>query len=220
MVYIITTAVNMQIEGSPFMRSLEKCCPPGDVELAVITGCNKYEPHIDRLFTSLEIVKQLPKDAKIILTDFRDVLFQQNPNLIDFRHLGIYFEHGRYGEEPYNTQWIQRDLGMVYWDWVKGNRITCCGVVTGIQPEIESYLQFMCETIESFDKIEHGADTSAHVKFVFNCGMFTESGEYDKPDYPVYTVGLCESIRVSRGKIITENGGIPVMVHQYDRHLP
>jgi len=218
MIHVFSAAVGYDVEKSPFFLTLSAnpaAVSPG-ISLTLMTQASKHEPHIERLFLALEWARQFSTEDKLVLSDFRDVVFQNDLAEFPFDRPGIFFESGCYKDEPYNAAWLRRDYGDAFLMSVWNRPITCCGVVTGRQSFIVDYLEFCCRELEHLPSIQHGADTSVHARYVWKNNL---TYYQDNERSPVYTVGLKKSIRIGKGIIYNENGDKPFIVHQYDRHI-
>lgn len=214
MVYVFSAAVGYDLDNALFLKTLQQRTP--DAHITLMRDAEQYEPHIARLFASYKWAKQLPSGSNCVLSDFRDVLFQKDLNYFPFDRPGIFFESRLYKDETYNKKWIERDYGRGFLEYIWNKPITCCGVVTGKKEFIVEYLKYCCGEMLSLPKIEHGAITSVHAKFVFDKNMLFYS---DNERSPVYTVGLKDYIRIGNRTIYNDNLDIPFIIHQYDRHL-
>jgi hypothetical protein len=227
---IITSAVGYdqeQAQNSPFMLSLARYTNDEDTKIEVVTSVpEEYENAPVQSwwrFVAKDRMEDLDPEQyeRVILTDFRDVIFQGDPAEIPAPANGVmcFYEDSRMtiGSCSYNSLWIQRDYGMDTLEKYRNRLISCCGVVVGDQAGMLQYLQATTEEIKKIGKWDLGVDTSVHNMLMWENRFNHQTMQNENPW--VYTVGHCLSIRVARKQILNRKGQIPIMVHQYDRHV-
>lgn len=156
----------------------------------------------------------------ILITDVRDVIFQDDP----FRDplpgdIVAFLEEPfvRYGKEPMNDGWIIENYGATCFKLLNGQRISCCGTVMGSAPGMIEYLSAFASEIIRLRSVAHGADTSVHNVLIRKrmAGQITIVDNFEG------AVGTChaDSNRVASRPPVLDTAGKPVPVlHQYDRH--
>jgi hypothetical protein len=182
----------------------------GYTGLADPLGCS-------RMYAWLEYVKQRPAEEIIMLSDLRDVVFQDNPEKIRPTKLFVFLESQdcRIKDEPFNRGWILEGWGAEGLERIGDNPISCSGVTIGPQPAILDYLQKQCRYL--VNRTTNGFDQGVHNWMVWNreidCVVHDNNNPY------VYTVGLEPRLDVRKHRIYNRLGMLPMIVHQADRHL-
>lgn len=157
--------------------------------------------------------------CNVLLSDVRDVIFQDNPFREAQNHPLIAFleaPHVKFGEEPKcNDAWIRNNYGSARLERLKGYRISCCGTVMGEISSVISYLRNFVGEIQNLKSLAWGADTSIHnvlVRDVMKSQFYVAENFVD-----VATIGnvLREDIRHNPAGLITGPDGRPVpIIHQ------
>jgi hypothetical protein len=161
------------------------------------------------------------KYANILISDVRDVIFQDDP----FRdplpgEVTAFLESPDmiYGAEAMNDGWLLENYGENVSAKLKGQRITCCGTVMGTMAGMIRYLRAFIREIVELKSVAHGADTSVHNRLVRDslAGQIAVAENY-------HSVGTLNSSSAA-GLVTGVDGfvlgpdGLPVPVlHQYDR---
>ena len=158
----------------------------------------------------------------VLVTDVRDVIFQDNP----FRdplpgEIVAFLEapHMVFGSEPLNDSWIKENYSAEILAGLTGRRISCCGTVMGTEEGMIKYLQAFLSEVRTLDSLNHGADTSIHNIIVSN--MKEHVAVVDNLTGAVGTIGANAQtdLRFNDSDLIVQPDGRPVPVlHQYDRH--
>lgn len=150
----------------------------------------------------------------VLITDIRDVIFQQNPE----KHMpssGVNafqeWEGMTIGKCPYNSKWMQQVFGTVKWADLP---IICAGVTSGL---LSDYCSEMWEMLSTLPPII-GLDQAVHNHLFYSCKV--PAKVWANEEAPVYTVGYIprETVSINGGVISNRANAIPCMVHQYDRH--
>lgn len=158
----------------------------------------------------------------VLLTDVRDVIFQDDP----FREplpgtMTAFLEspHMCYGREPMNDGWLLENYGPEISAALRGQRITCCGTIMGTEAGMIRYLQAFTGEILRLRSVAHGADTSVHNVLVRQ----TLAGEIAVAENFEGAVGTINSEAAdfkADGLVLnTQQKPVPVL-HQYDRLPP
>lgn len=162
----------------------------------------------------------------VLLTDVRDVVFQDNPFNCDFDlFLLCALENSEksLGSDWGNAKWIREAFGEEEFNKISHCRISCSGTTLGSYEGIQKYLATM---INSLSAINHkiagydGFDQGVHNYLIWNNFLpnvtLSENGKG-----PVLTMhGVpSEEINIDDSGVVRNNDGsiIPVL-HQYDRH--
>lgn len=96
---------------------------------------------VDRFFYIYNFLKMLEVD-RVIVTDVRDVVFQNNPTtwldeyLLPQYNLVVGSENLNYADEPWGRNNLQKSFGEYFYDMLKGEQIICAGVLAGTLEDI------------------------------------------------------------------------------------
>lgn len=111
---------------------------------------------VDRFFHIYNFLKMLaqPEEVKrVIITDVRDVVFQDNPTKwLDEHFTGNHTlllgsENLKYKDEPWGRNNMLKSFGQYFYDDMQENEIYCAGVIAGDYPAVKDFclnLWFMC----------------------------------------------------------------------------
>lgn len=161
-----------------------------------------------------------PDADQILLTDLRDVVFQGDPFERDVHGLELFLEDekSQLGTEPFNTRWLKNLYGDARLQDMAHHATSCSGTTLGDRTAILDYLAQMSAAIQwrrrplgSHDQgVHNGLLREGHLP----AGKIVRNG-YGR----VLTMGLMSTIReTTDGVILNEDGSIPAVLHQYDRH--
>lgn len=224
-----------RVEVRPFLKSLRDSGYKGAILLfanggAAVEACqwevdvrpvpkSKIEVHSARFICLEEIIRETRCEG-ILLTDTRDLIFQKDPSTLPSQGLHAFEEDGSMtlGSCPYNSMWLQLGYGAEALAEMAHFSISCVGTVCGDYQSIAHYLESLCTEIKRIQpRTRKPQDQAAHnylVRKVLSNRMWgNEEGE-------VYTVGYLPrgSVKVVDGKIVNEDGHVPTVIHQWDRH--
>ncbi|MDE2001610.1 MAG: hypothetical protein KGI60_03560 [Patescibacteria group bacterium] len=160
------------------------------------------------------------KYKRVMLSDTRDVIFQKDPFDFSVHPLCCFIEHegSEIQDSPVNAEWIRTGFGPEEFEHLRHKPIICSGITIGSTQGILRYLEIFLDTIVNKDVPAHlrGMDQGIH-NYLIHEGK-VESSLYKNNEGPVFTLGLEDDVRLKGGYIHNANGGIPNVVHQYDRH--
>jgi hypothetical protein len=157
----------------------------------------------------------------ILLTDVRDVIFQDDPFRMSLpADISVFLESSdmKFGFEPINDAWMQENYGLETKNRLCGERISCCGTVMGTEDGMLRYLRAFVAEIKRLKSVAHGADTSVHNILVREI-LTDRIAVVENFQNAVGTMGaLTEFLPDADGHVLGPNG-LPVpILHQYDRH--
>lgn len=168
--------------------------------------------------------KHRGKYASVLLTDVRDVIFQDDPfrdplpgDIVAF----LETTNLRIGVESLNTGWLQENYGEAMTARLNGRRISCCGTVMGTSEGMLTYLEAFLFEIIKLRSIAHGADTSVHNVLVHE-GLRERVSLVENLAGAVGTIGADIAKELSlnpRGLVVNDRSILVPVLHQYDRHL-
>lgn len=157
---------------------------------------------------------------KILLSDIRDVYFQDDPFSFEMgEELYCAIEGPRVIRDcNYNGPWMRYIYGDAALEQLGGNRISCAGSTWGKEAAIKDYLERMLQEIVKVPDAKIAIDQAIHnyliythalpdVKFLYNDGGVILTLSYEKN----YVIGEDGKVRVSGDKLVK-------MLHQFDRY--
>jgi hypothetical protein len=163
------------------------------------------------------------KYANVLLTDVRDVVFQDDPfrdplpsDIVAFLETADM----RFGVEPVNTNWVRENYGEPMVIKLSGKRTSCCGTVMGTSEGMEAYLAAFTGQMLILPSVAHGADTSVHNVLVYEV-LRERVSVVENLAGAVGTIGADTSNQLSldtKGLVVNERGVLVPVLHQYDRH--
>jgi hypothetical protein len=165
---------------------------------------------------------------QVLLTDSRDVFFQNNPfNFFYKKNLNFFLEDDYIKNSSVNIKWIKRTTGKSILEKIKDKKISCCGQVIGRYQSILDYCDVMRKniiihkykpSIHSFlfkRKIK-GWDQGIHNYLVYS-DIFKNIDFYDNSNGDVATLSLNKRLNFNnKGRLINKNGNEYSIIHQYD----
>lgn len=163
--------------------------------------------------------------ARILLTDVRDVLFQNDPFVdLPAGGLAVSIETPSYtvATEAHNAAWVERAYGAEILAEIGPNRVSCVGVTYGDAKAIEDYLRlFSQELLKLPPKAAGigGADTAIHNMLLWS-GRLGQVHALEPLLSPVATLnGIGETeVRLGLGgRLLNVDGSEASVLHQYDR---
>jgi len=167
----------------------------------------------------------------IFLTDSRDVFFQENPFVFQYKsNLNFYLEGTTIENCKHNSNWIKKTVGRIAYEKIKKNRISCSGTVIGKSRDIFNYIKLMNENIKKykykknfkeyvlFKKKYNGYDQGIH-NFLIRDNFFPECHLYDNTEGNIATINYHFSNLNfnSNHRLVNDQGRPYDVVHQYDR---
>ena len=138
------------------------------------------------LFRSLKMIDEPMKVGRVILTDVRDVVFQDNPtNWLDkyfLPHFDLVIgsENLCYKDEPWGRNNMQKSFGDYFYEEMKDKEIFCAGVIAGDYGTIKDLclnLWLICKGINPHIEGGGGPDQAA-LNIMLSMGTFAYSTLY------------------------------------------
>ena len=161
---------------------------------------------------------------KIFVTDTRDVIFQGDlfSSYTEYKNFLVYATEGQLikNDKFFNNQnWLKHLVGEIEYQKIKDNPAVCCGTVYGTCAE----LNILIENIVKFitPKSNWGDDQAVLNYLVHNKLLPIENLiESDVNTGKILTT--IQTIDFNKNTfndfILNNSGGVPAVVHQYDRH--
>lgn len=161
-----------------------------------------------------------PAADKILLTDIRDVIFQDDPFDAPVSGLEVFLEEEflAIGKDPHNARWIQNLYGRRALERIGSMTTSCSGTTVGDRESILDYLQAMTESIVWRRRPMGSHDQGVH-NHLLRSGRLSHADVVRNGHGRVLTMGAMQHFeRDASGRVLNADGSVPAVVHQYDRH--
>lgn len=170
------------------------------------------------------LLRNKTKYNNVMLTDTRDVVFQENP--FSFRHHKIcfFFEatNIRIKDEDWNSMWILSAFGTDVLQKMGKRRISCFGTIIGPTTGVIRYLTVALKLLRCVKLgMLWGIEQGIHNYIIYQRKV-TSFKIYNSEDGPIFTFGASriKEINLNRHGVFVNSRDIPIkVIHQYDRHL-
>ncbi len=170
----------------------------------------------------LRILEERATDAdQVMLTDLRDVLFQNDPFAEPLTKLEVFLEEpvATLGADPHNRRWIRDLYGKRELDELRGYVTSCSGTVIGPRRAILNYLRQMSAAAASYHRPLGSHDQAVHNYLLRRGQLGPETMIVENGFGRVLTMGHMTTItRDSTGRVLNADDSVPAVLHQYDRH--
>lgn len=165
------------------------------------------------------------KYKQIFTSDTRDVIFQGDI-FGEFAQYESYWAYatesdtikGEKTEMAFNYQWLTETFGKDEADKLADKEIICDGTVIGTSKEMLIFFEKMVDYIPSFTE---GHDQIIQQYLFYNNLLpFKKIIKIDNISGAIFTAGvfyLFNEAEIKDEQILRGNGGVPAVVHQYDR---
>jgi hypothetical protein len=208
------------------LKSLQRVSVGGELALRLRDALARViYPPMDSRFLLYSRYLRLNPHSHALLTDVRDVLFQNDP----FAHLpatglAVSLETDGYtvASEPHNAEWVARAYGPDMLARIGAHRVSCVGVTSGDREAILRYLSLFSDQLLALSPREAGvagADTAIH-NVLLRTGRLGPVHELEPLASPVATLNEIEESALSLGPtglLLNRDGGEVSVLHQYDR---
>lgn len=162
--------------------------------------------------------------AQVFISDTRDVIFQGDlfaPFNGCTNWLGYTTEATHIGGQfPVNYNWLIGAFGRTEADKLVDKKIICVGTVIGSTDAMKTFCRTMWDALK--DNNVWGHEQAAMNYFVWNNLLPIENlFEIDVQSGEIFTAAQFHRlypVKILGDKILRGDGGIPAVVHQYDRH--
>lgn len=168
---------------------------------------------------------------QVLLTDSRDVFFQNNPFSYNYKkNLNLFLEDRNIKESSINMKWIKRTVGKSILEKIQHRPIVCSGIIIGKFNDILEYCHEMKKNIikykykpsfhsRLFNRKNRGWDQGIHNYLVYGDVL-----KYEKIDFFNNSNGNVANLATnkelnfnSNGKLINKSSIEYSIIHQYDR---
>ena len=175
--------------------------------------------HIKQYIKVLEDPRTFKYD-RVILSDVRDVIFQVPVNEIPYEDELCFFleEDGSAIKNcDYNRHWVEGYFGKVMLESIGDNIISNVSISIGPRDLVLDYLKALYELMLSSGYHKNGIDMAAHNVLIYDKKYPAKL--YKNSEGPVWTIGNTKNVIVRNHKFYRQDGSMPAIVHQYDRHV-
>lgn len=160
--------------------------------------------------------------AQVFVTDVRDVIFQGDvfePFKEQSNYLGYSTGANKISENKCNYDWLVNAFGKKEADKLASKPIICCGTVIGTVNEMKTFCHEMWTALKD---VKRWGDEQAQMNYLVHNNLLPienlvkidcESGE-------ILTMSLFKRqhpVVIRDDKLRRGDGGVPAVVHQYDR---
>ncbi|MBP2626001.1 MAG: hypothetical protein H6Q68_712 [Firmicutes bacterium] len=157
----------------------------------------------------------------VMLTDIRDVVFQDTPFLSflpqDSISVAVESQTIKIKEQIHNSRWMLTKFGPYIYSLISQNNILCCGTTIGPVRLIREYIKKMIYCI-FYEGYYQDVDQAVHNVLLYT-GEVAPVQCFDNNSGLFLTVGISQECSIdSNKKILTLDGKISAVIHQYDRH--
>ena len=159
------------------------------------------------------------KYDKVLLVDIRDVIFQSDIFLYEWKnnYLGVAEERQTYEMDTIvNKLWIERKYGIETYNSFKKYNIICAGTIISNINVMLNLLELLCEQIfnKGYFKNQDQADMNYLIfKKIFKYPLQISNNNSG----PIITIGAENNILIKNEKILNYDGNVASIIHQYDR---
>ena len=170
----------------------------------------------------LYILQSEKKYEKILLTDVRDVVFQDDPfNFKLTAPLNCFYEgDGRTVYDcSYTSDWIKRSFGRNALSEIGHQKAFCAGTTIGTKEGIINYLEWMMDYILQSNYQRFGVDQASH-NLILHRNIIPDVRFYDNFQGPILTMNYTSSEKLNfsqDGFLLNEDASVINVLHQYDR---
>lgn len=175
-----------------------------------------------RYFYYLEYLTEHREHDRVLLTDVRDVVFQDDPFASHLeKGLHVYAEHPRrkIGEQRENAGWIEQLYGPDRLHALSDRPVICSGVTLGDRSSMVPYLRAMTQQMtEQYGS--KGYDQGVHNHLIYSDAL-DDVTVHPHGHGSVLHLGIAPRASIqtdAEGRVLNATGEIVSIVHQYDRH--
>lgn len=168
-----------------------------------------------------EFLQRITPEADVILlSDLRDVVFQADPFAEPVTGLEVFLEDpsSTLGRDPFNSRWVKNLLGPHELRRLAEENTSCSGTTVGDRAAILDYLARMSQAILWRRRPLGSHDQGVH-NGLLRSGSLPNARVVANGRGRVLTMGLLPRVNVSNeGVVLNDDGTVPAVLHQYDRH--
>ena len=191
----------------------------------LISDINSRNAFKKRYQIYLDILKNFGDIKKLLITDVRDVYFQEDPfkNKL-FSKLNFFIEDKKIENCSINSKWILRCFGKEKLDAIKNQFISCSGITMGFRVPMLKYLREMVILINknpyfTINYYSKGWDQGIHNHLVYSKN-FSFAKKHNNQSGFVATLAQSKLKNfIFKDFFYTLNNKKINIIHQYDRHI-
>lgn len=183
------------------------------------------KPHVTRYFHYADYLAGHAGYSRVLLTDVRDVVFQDDP----FRGLGPGLQVGMESEEltiatePFDRDWILDAYGREMIERIGHRQVSCSGVTLGDFPSVQRYVDLILREalILPFARMKTRIYDQAFHNKLLHCGELGAAERCQPLKSRIATLGCMDPatfVLSDAGQLLNADGRAAPIVHQYDRH--
>jgi hypothetical protein len=166
------------------------------------------------------LTKVAPTASEILLTDMRDVLFQDDPFARPVTGLEVALEpeSHTFGRDAFNGRWIRDLAGPAQVGQMKEKVASCSGTVIAPRAPMLHYLREMSAAI-AWRRCAMGPHDQGVHNLLLHNGRLPHAQVIPNGYGRVLTMGGMASYELDElGHVMNLDGSVPAIIHQYDRH--
>lgn len=169
----------------------------------------------------LEVLKNQKEIDKVLITDVRDVIFQEDPFQRYVQNdLEFFAEPELIGNCQHNGPWISVLYGSEGFNQVKDKYVICVGTTAG---KLNSMIEYLTKLINEFIRLSSigrahpTCDQGTHM-YLIHTGAFKNFRINQNGEGMVSTMHHSKILRFNReGQLLNDDNTPTPVVHQYDR---
>jgi len=192
------------------------------LELDANTLANRWDMQHARFNIYKDVLSEHFQDStRILLTDTRDVVFQDNPfKYPAVAELEFFHEPQTYNKCACNAKWIKERYGDPAYEELEGKYIICSGTTMGSREAIVTYVDAMIEEMEDLRQRIPGMqvlDQPLHAHMIYR-GVFPSYHLFQNGEGAVSTLHHQLVLQMDRqGRLLNKDGTPTPIIHQWDR---
>ena len=167
------------------------------------------------------LLKHGRKFHNVLLTDVRDVVFQQDPfefPMSDRIHVAMENPDIPVGACPWTSQWLLAGYAPEVLERLKDKEMSCAGTTLGPVSHMMRYLKLMLAEIAGMKDPFACADQAAH-NLLLHHGKLDPIKKLANFEGPILTVGSEPRYKLNEdNELVNRDGSKIAIIHQYDRH--
>jgi hypothetical protein len=157
----------------------------------------------------------------VLLTDVRDVVFQQDPfefPISDQIYVAMENPDIPVGACPWTSQWLLAGYAPEVLDRLKDKDMSCAGTTLAPVPHMMRYLELMLAEIAGMKNAYTCADQAAH-NLLLHDGKLDPVEKLGNFEGPILTVGSEPRYQLNENnELVNRDGSKIALIHQYDRY--
>ena len=156
---------------------------------------------------------------RVLLSDVRDVIFQDDPFKWICSELDVFLEDENVtlGAPGFNSMWIRDLYGDAVLRTYEEQTVSCSGVTGGTRSGVARYSDALAAELRRFDIPLGPRDQAAH-NWLLRSGRLPDATAHPNQMSGVFTVSVQFPPGLSpESEVLNSDGSLPAVVHQYDR---